>query len=476
MCKEMVKSEVRRRLMPIINSVPPQDRPDLLRLFKHKRQHIKMQLRKMYTEGTRRTVPSSSDSSSSDADMESNTRPNSQQSESVSNASTTEAEPVPSTSQNVSTPENASSNFNVIIEHLVTNLLSDSSGNTTSREEQSSESLTVDTSSNPPVTNTIDSCARTTPPVHILMPTTDLDQSLDNQQSLSTGTSTTNSEFSRGRVMSAFIPPRPRSRSPRQSSRPYWLSPPMRNRLNTGASPSSLMAQDEVINYSERDNIEDEPNERMEFEAAQDLPIISPENIGIGNMYLNIVQDLESSLNDVRNIRASNRPGETSDMLSSFSERLESIMNQSDTILRNLRHSMDMLTTTESRRQLSEADGGLLEDNFYVRDNSRPYTPPDSTRSRVVEYSEQRGPQYVNLPQSGYNPLTSDHTYPRNPDANSSDNMTPLMTSLHLTISHIQRQASLLREQVESIERIDRAMLEMAQVQVIRQLLVDMYR
>lgn len=457
--------------MPIINSVPPQDRPDLLRLFKHKRQHIKLQLRRMYTEGTRRTVGSSSDSSSSDGEVEPS-RPNRPQSEGVSNTSNTELETAPSTSQNTSTtPETPSSNFNVIIEHLVTNLLSDSSSNT-SREEQSSESVSADVSNTQ--TSPLDSCARTTPSANIRLPTSDLDQSLENQQSLSTGTSTTNSEFSRGRVMSAFIPPRPRSGSPRQN-RPYWLNTPMRARLHN----ISLVAPDEVINYSERVGSDDDPNDRsvMDFEASPELPIISPENIGIGNMYLNIVQDLESSLNDVRNIRASNRPGETSDMLSSFSERLESIMNQSDTILRNLRHSMDMLTTTESRRQLSEADGGILEDNFYVRDNSRPYTPPDSARSRVVEYSEQRGPQYVSLPQSGaYNPLTSDHTYPRNPDIVNTDNMTPLMTSLHLTISHIQRQASLLREQVESIERIDRAMLEMAQVQVIRQLLVDMYR
>lgn len=461
-CKEMVKTEVRKRLMPIINAVPPQDRPDLLRLFKHKRQHIKLQLRRMYTEGGRRPLASSSDSSSSDDGETESSRTNRLPTERVSN---TEQESAPSTSQNASPTVESSSNFNIIIEHLVTNLLSDSS-----REEQSPGPETPN-----PV---VDSCARTTPSTNFRLQNNDLEQSLDNQQSLSTGTSTTNSEFSRGRVMSAFIPPRPRSRSPRRSNRPYWLNSPMRSRLNT----MFYVAPDEVINYSERVGSDEDPSDRnlMEFDQSPELPVISPENIGIGNMYLNIVQDLESSLNDVRNIRASNRPGETSDMLSSFSERLESIMHQSDTILRNLRHSMDMLTTTEGRRQAAEGDG-ILEDNFYVRTSSRSYTPPGGggggAQSRVVEYGEQAGPQYVNLPQSGaYNPLTSDHTYPRNPDAGNTDNMTPLMTSLHLTISHIQRQASLLREQVESIERIDRAMLEMAQVQVIRQLLVDMYR
>lgn len=455
--------------MPIIISVPPQDRVDLLRLFKHKRQHIKMQISRMYTEGTRRITESSSDSSSSDGEVESN-RTNNLPSGNTSAANTnnTQQENVSSTSQTTSTAESSSSNFNVIIEHLVTNLLSDSSNNT-NREEHSSESVRGDVSSSQ-TTNPLDSCARTTPPINIRLPNNDLDQSVEQQQSLTTGTSTTNSEFSRGRVMSAFIPPRPRSRQ----SRPYWLNTPMRTRLNN----LSYVAPDEVINYSERVGSDDDPSDRnvMDFEPSNELPVISPENIGIGNMYLNIVQDLESSLNDVRNIRASNRPGETSDMLSSFSERLESIMNQSDTILRNLRHSMDMLTTTENRRQLSEVDGSILEDNFYVRDNSRPYTPPDSARSRVVDYNEHRGIQYFNPHSGSYNPLTSDHTYPRNPNRSNNDNMTPLMTSLHLTISHIQRQASLLREQVESIERIDRAMLEMAQVQVIRQLLVDMYR
>lgn len=166
-------------------------------------------------------------------------------------------------------------------------------------------------------------------------------------------------------------------------------------------------------------------------------------------MYLNIVQDLESSLNDVRNIRASNRPGETSDMLSSFSERLENIMNQSDTILRNLRHSMDMLSTEEDNLSNSVSRETDRFDTFYVRDRSSEQSTysADASHSEVVEYNEQNGPQYVNLLHGeGYNPLTSDHTYPRT--AENSDSMTPLMTSLHLTISHIQRQASLLRRQV----------------------------
>lgn len=256
---------------------------------------------------------------------------------------------------------------------------------------------------------------------------------------------------------SAFLVARPRIRMNNLS--------PMIDRLNNlGVTVNP--PPDEVINYSERASSDEEPAERefLHFEPNSELPSISPENIGIGNMYLNIVQDLESSLNDVRNIRASNRPGETSDMLSSFSERLESIMNQSDTILRNLRHSMDMLATSTERAPADTEN----EDNFYVRDqnSSSASQNGNSSGTRVVEFNEQRGSQYVNLPHGdGYNPLTSDHTYPRNPGS-SADTMTPLMTSLHLTISHVQRQASLLRRQVESIERIDRAMLEVAQIQV----------
>lgn len=410
--------------MPIINSIPPQDRPDLLRLFRHKQQHIKMQLKRMYLGSGRRPAASSSDSSSDDeAESQRIIKSTTRNLQSEAGPSTSE-EPSSSGQQN---PESSTSNFNIIIEHLVTNLLSDSSNN----REQSS----VESSSSPQTPSS---------PWHRVS----LSNS-DNPQPFSSG----------GRTASAFI--RPRSRSPRQS-RPYWLNSSVRNRPHN----FNFLAEDEVINFSERAGSEDDPSE-----PPVDLPAISPENIGIGNMYLNIVQDLESSLNDVRNIRASNRPGETSDMLSSFSGRLESIMNQSDTILRNLSQSMDMLRTTER-------NSSILEDNFYIRDNSRPYTPPDSSRPRVVEYADQRGAQYVTIPQNGaYNPLTSDHTYPRNPEnQGSSDNMTPLMTSLHLTISHIQRQASLLREQVESIERIDRAMLEVSQLQVIRQLFVDMYR
>lgn len=206
-------------------------------------------------------------------------------------------------------------------------------------------------------------------------------------------------------------------------------------------------ALDEVINYSERENPESNvlsevPQDSFHpFDPPPDFLSIHPENIGIGNMYSNIVQELESSLNDVRNIRASNRLGETSDMLSSFSERLQSIMNQSHAILRNLGTTIENITTTvepnanqspvatptelERQPQMSFNDG-----NFQIRDRSNPGGGDDSNMDVVA----------------------SDHTYPMNARNSQSGvsggSVTPLMASLYLTVSHIQRQARLLRQQV----------------------------
>lgn len=55
------------------------------------------------------------------------------------------------------------------------------------------------------------------------------------------------------------------------------------------------------------------------------------------------------------------------------------------------------------------------------------------------------------------------------------DSMSPLMNlSLHMTLSHIQAQSRLLHRQVESIERIDRAMVEVSQLQLMRLLLMEL--
>ncbi|KAL3283034.1 hypothetical protein HHI36_006193 [Cryptolaemus montrouzieri] len=220
-----------------------------------------------------------------------------------------------------------------------------------------------------------------------------------------TSTRTTNStiySLARRRLgthrASAFLPTRlyyprtpPEFRRSRQFSfgrwrlnqRPY-RSYNMSDILNTS---NSGFAVDEVINFSELPNSEDDPipaNDRSSsntspnfpyhfhpFNPPPDLPTINPENIGIGNMYSNIVQDLETSLNDVRNIRAANRPGEMTDMLSNFSERLENIMNQSETILRNLRTSVEMLPgndSSENGPSSSAPTASFNDANFYIRD------------------------------------------------------------------------------------------------------------
>lgn len=210
------------------------------------------------------------------------------------------------------------------------------------------------------------------------------------------------------------------------------------------------------------------------FDPPPEFVSIHPENIGIGNMYSNIVQELESSLNDVRNIRANNRLGETSDMLSSFSERLESIMNQSNAILRNLHTSIDTI--------LPESDNNNQETNERIPDSSRTHLVFNDNSFYVRERTDAEEDRTLYDPEeilTSNTAVASDHTYPRNPRATrntSTTTMTPLIVSLHFTVSHIRRQARLLRQQVESIEHIDRAMLEVAQLQMMRQMFSEIHR
>ncbi|RZC40758.1 uncharacterized protein BDFB_003480 [Asbolus verrucosus] len=246
--------------------------------------------------------------------------------------------------------------------------------------------------------------------------------------------------------------------------------------IGTRLSANNTFPIDELINYSERPNAEDNvPRDRPINDSGPLDPFAdtvgNPDTVAIGN----IVNNLESSLNDVRNIRAGNRPSETSDMLSSFSESLENIMNQSDTILRNLGGSMSMLpnysdqTEAGRSRDSNEPRVSFNDQSFYVRSNS---AQEASTSNDLRNLSE--------VLQDGRSVVESDHNYPRNPGNNqnqtNSENMSPLMTSLHLTISYIQRQARLLRQQVESIERIDRTMFEVEQLQLIRQLIMEFLR
>lgn len=297
---------------------------------------------------------------------------------------------------------------------------------------------------------------------------------------------------------SAFYPTRipnlrPHTRLRRSAS---YLSPIVRNRLrilntlqNSNRLPSTF-AMDEVINYSERVPTEDISESHIgfhPFDPPPEFASINPENIGIGNMYSNIVQELESSLNDVRNIRASNRLGETSDMLSSFSERLESIMNQSNAILRNLRTSID--TLQPNNQNISSPNNGgpaqtlfasssqprisFSDSSFYLREQTNNHASEENNVSEGANLG--RSSSQDDIFSNHNNSVATDHTYPLNSrnSETTANSMSPLMASLHLTVSHIQRQARLLRQQVESIERIDRAMLEVAQLQMMRQMFIE---
>lgn len=121
------------------------------------------------------------------------------------------------------------------------------------------------------------------------------------------------------------------------------------------------------------------------------------------------------------------------------------------------------------RRESSEPRVSFNDERFYIRDNS-PQEASTSSDTRSLGDA---------LPE-GRSVVESDHNYPRVPENNQNQNsgegMSPLMTSLHMTISYIQRQARLLRHQVESIERIDRTMFEVEQLQLIRQLITEFLR
>lgn len=558
--RRTAEEEVRNRILPIIRSVPPPDRPELIRLFENSREHVRMRFRQMCPVFLRRhcrrtlRIDSSTDSSSSDNEHDHssssptrlarrNSEPNgSQQSNNVPPNSGT-AETAASSNASTSTPNVSMSsggptrtterNFNTELEQLVTSLLTEIERNENEGNLSNTFSQTSANNGQPSAGYSNDffgstTSARTRPswsnseripqppgesienilsddyyreqrreeelyhpfqpefhvptssaPPHIslMVPSSDPRNSY-----LNTSTRTTNStiytsnsnptqrrRFFSHRV-SAFMPTRVNYTRTRFRRNPHYTWGSGRAGIpRTYRTPSLVL--DELINYAERENSEDDlPTNFHPFNPPPEFPSINPENIGIGNMYSNIVQDLESSLNDVRNIRASNRPGETSDMLSSFSERLENIMTQSDTILRNLRSSMDLLPSTEAGRVPdSEPRWNFNDPGFYVRDlRNEPSTSLDVGSSNDSSLQSLIGSLHA---------VATDHTYPRNPNnSGTNDNMSPLMNSLHLTISHIQRQARLLRRQVESIERIDRAMVEVAQLQLMRQLVIELVR
>ncbi|KAG5878984.1 hypothetical protein JTB14_019641 [Gonioctena quinquepunctata] len=565
--RRTAEEEVRNRILPIIRSVPANDRPELIRLFENSREHVRMRFRQMYPVFLRKSNrrlpnnPIDTTSESSSSEEEANARLTRRNSEPTSSNVNTATSPstVSSTGASTSNPNIVSSsnsstvrNFNTELEQLVTSLLTEiernetdnaeSSGNsnvntqTTAAENVQETSVpvqphtcrlpkpTVTYCRRPPSSGTLPVPSlptETTPtPSAPPPPTTSspLSGSLLFQEFIqvfqnrmpnpermrdspfeppatvaNTNTRTTNStvytssggpatrrRFFSHRI-SAFMPTRVNyTRNPsrlRRSSHHLWG----RSRLNSRGYGNSSFGLDELINYSELENSEDDPPPPPPPpDADHPADPTNPSDTAIGDMYSNMVQELESSLENVVRMRVSTRPGEASNMLSSFSERLESILSQSDVILRNLSSSMELLGSTTPTRRYNTTEStepptwNYFDPNFYIRDQRTEGLPSDLNASDTINLSD------IFSPRPPYSAVASDHTYPRNPDnvhvPPPPESSTPMMATIHLTIMHIQRQARLLRQQVENIEQIDRAMLEVEQLQLVRRLIIELVR
>ncbi|XP_066139445.1 uncharacterized protein [Euwallacea fornicatus] len=561
--RRTAEEEVRNRILPIIRSVPPPDRPELIRLFENSREHVRTRFRQMCPVFLRRhcrrplRIESSTDSSSSDNDAtrQSPTRLNRRNSD-IDHSQGTGRSPVdpflasdspaspPVNSAHSSTslsspaaPASGERNYRAELDQLVSSLLTEIEWNDESRNSPSGSAGNGNNSSNAtsartrptrshlwsmnaerlpqPPGESIENMLFDSPtssqreqlredypyrrfsgpqnPTHghmLTSPYYSLSPPIGDPRTFpNTDTRTTNSTIytssssspSRRRVfshrVSAFMPTRVNYTRTRFRRNPHYASGTGRTGFSRPPRSPSLVL-DELINYAERENSEEDlpppsPQGVLHFESAPRSSNLSPENSVIGSMYSNIMQDLESSLIDVRNIRASSRLGESSDMLNNFSERLENIMSQSDSILRNLRSSIDLLPNPPEQGRNSGSDSdprwNFNDPGFYVRDLRTEWDLQASNDSDSVSP--------VNPDVMSLHAVTADHTYPRNPNnSETNESMSPLMNSLHLTISHIQRQARLLRRQVQSIERIDRAMVEVSQLQLMRQLIIEMVR
>ncbi|XP_076270670.1 uncharacterized protein LOC143202769 isoform X2 [Rhynchophorus ferrugineus] len=508
--RRTAEEEVRNRILPIIRSVPPPDRPELIRLFENSREHVRMRFRQMYPVFLRRhcrrtlRIDSSTDSSSSENEQDqSSAAPSMLPPRVASDLNLLQNTISPDTSTAIAPTSSGSTerNFNTELEQLVTTLLTEIERSDDPNSDVHTASAQAATQNNSASTssartrpsriqwpNNENSLRRTPPPGESLenilyepvpeavrsdlysrfqsdFPSTTQHAPVSSSNGdtrnsyLNTDTRTTNStiytssssspgqrrRFFSHRV-SAFMPTRVNYTRTRFRRNPHYT---------WGSGRAERGGADEWIS----------PNFPT---IGSSSDAFNPESVGIGSMYSNIVQDVQSSLDDARNIGAS-RPGETSDMLNSFTERLENIMSQSEAILRNLRTSMDLLPNTSEagRSQLTEPRWNFNDPGFYVRDLRS--DAPSNSESNVA------GDSSLHDWIGSLHAIATDHTYPRNPNnPSASDNMSPVMTSLHLSLSHIQRQAGLLRRQVENIERIDRAMIEVGQVKLLRELLAEL--
>lgn len=179
----------------------------------------------------------------------------------------------------------------------------------------------------------------------------------------------------------------------------------------------SLSSADEVINFSERTGSE-EPETPQE--AA---PETESNEFSIENIYRNIISDLETVRNASRGDAA---PSETNNILHSFSQRLESIMNQSDAILANLRQSMDiLLDTPPNQTENSTSPRFTLRRPSGVHTHTRQCSPRCAIQNRASpnQYIRSLRLNRYNRPNrnSRHNAFESmwrpfgDHSYPRDP-------------------------------------------------------------
>ncbi|XP_072383698.1 uncharacterized protein [Diabrotica undecimpunctata] len=535
--KRNAEAEVRNRILPIIRSLPAPDRPELIRLFENNREHVKKRFKQMYPQFLRKTgrrhftcYDSTSESSSSEEEThhDHNHRLScSQRLPSTDSAAT-----------NSNSNSNSCNELERLV-FLLTEIDDNGTerGAQTSRDRDTRSSATEGTSStaasNAPLDNAFVPDAAIPPSATVTLPgssdgseqsptqdspfrrfisssdrsgwndwqrvrplmSSDFrrDLSGDSQRLESsfqppatvanTNTRTTNStiytsnssprrRFFSHRI-SAFMPTRVNVIRYRRVPN-YLLT---RSRLSGRPLGSSTFGVDELFNYSELDNSEDDPPPPPPPPDADhpEPPIVSSSESSISDMYANIVRDLESTLDNVIRMRSS-RPGETSSILSSFSDRLTSILTQSDTILRNITSSMDVLVSNTNRYPQAESSNtpwySCYDSNFYVRDQ-RLDLSPDANNSDTVNLFD------IFSPRPNYNAVASDHTYPRtrNPDEHGNpESGSQLVTTIRAMIRQIQGQARILRQQVENIERIDRAMIEVEQLQVIRRLIVDLIR
>uniref|UniRef100_A0AAR5Q292 Activating molecule in BECN1-regulated autophagy protein 1 n=1 Tax=Dendroctonus ponderosae TaxID=77166 RepID=A0AAR5Q292_DENPD len=552
--------EVRNRILPIITSIPPPDRPELIRLFENSREHVRLRFRQMFPAFLRRharrsmrvRIGSSTDSSSSDNEVGRHSPSNANHLNSEASEFPTRIEDPNITTDNTAAPQstdNATShsstssatlpprlerNFNTELEQLVTSLLTEierSDSRSANNTPATSNSTTCDINNN----YSQSTSARTRPTHPHLWPGSGVTipqppgESIENMFQSDSVRESESERSSRSRWTqdmpnasggtSHFGYRRPSHHDPRGSpfsnsdtrttSSPMYTTAGLRRRffshrvsafmptrvnysrmrcrrnphyaVGSGrsgiprANRSPTIVLDELINYAEREQSEEDASTAAQqpFEQPDDGQNGLGQLQALGPMISNIVQDLESSLDDVRNIRANNISGSRPGMLSSFSQRMDNIMANSENMLRNMR-SFDRLPSgpTESARSTTENEPrwNFNDPGFYVRD----------LRTEASNNMETEGTTSPGNMQDmfGYmHAVTTDHTYPRNPNRTGAiDRVPPLFNSLQFTVSYINSQSRLLRRRVESIERIDRAMVEVGQLQLMRNLVAEMVR